>query len=138
MPTYKNENAFQVYWRNISWSPGETKVLSSMKVPYDGELALTKISDEPKVQSPVLVSEDVVIVAGVAQLKAIPYNARIIISASSISGEASIFIGDSEDAITLDSHTALEGAVYDWSKVASLKLESTAGATVRLLVEGVI
>ena len=138
MPTYKNENAFPVYWRNMLWNPGETKAVSNGKVPYDERLSLTKISDEPKVSSPVLVSEDVTLVAGVAQTKVIPYSPRIVVSAVAISGTASIFIGDSEDGITLDAHTGLEGTVYEWSSVGSIGLVSTAGATVRLLVEGVL
>jgi len=134
MPTYKNNGTTQVYWRNILWEPGESRALT-FYVPAT-DLGLTETAATPAVASPVLVSEDVALVAGVAQTKAIPYSARVQISAMATSGTAVLTIGVKE--IPLDSSADYVSTVLPWDKVASIGLISTAGATVRLLVEGVI
>lgn len=134
MPTYKNNTASQVYWRNILWEPGESRALD-FYVPAT-DLGLTETAATPVVASPVLVSEDVALVAGVAQTKAIPYSARVQISAMATSGSAVLSIGAKE--IPLDSSADYVSTVLPWGKVGTISLVSAAGATVRLLVEGVL
>ena len=134
MPTYKNNGTTQIYWRNILWEPGESRALT-FYVPAT-DLGLTETAATPAVASPVLVSEDVTLLAGVAQTKAIPYSARVQISAMATSGTAVLTIGVKE--IPLDSSADYVSTVLPWDKVASIGLISTAGATVRLLVEGVL
>ena len=134
MPTYKNNGTTQIYWRNVLWEPGQTRALGYF-VPYT-DLGLTLTSDLPSVDSPVLVSEDVTLEAGVAQEKAIPYAARIIVSAAAVTGTATLTVGDKE--ITIDDTTDYVSTPLAWSKVESLSLSSSAGATVRLLVEEVL
>mgnify|MGYP001200814134 FL=1 len=134
MPTYKNNTASQIYWRNILWEPGEIRALT-IYVPAT-DLGLTETAATPAVASPVLVSEDVTLVAGVAQTKAIPYSARVQISAMATTGTATLTIGTKD--VPLDSSADYVSTVLPWDKVASIGLISTAGATVRLLVEGVL
>lgn len=134
MPTYKNNTASQVYWRNILWEPGESRALD-FYVPAT-DLGLTETAATPAVASPVLVSEDVALLAGVAQTKAIPYSARVQISAMATSGTAKLTMGTKE--VPLDASADYVSTVLPWDKVASVGLVSTAGATVRLLVEGVL
>lgn len=134
MPTYKNATDSQIYWRNVLWEPGQTRALTYF-VPY-GDLGLMVTDALPAVDSPVLLSEDVVLSAGVAQEKAIPYAARIIVSAAAVTGTATLTVGDKE--ITIDDTTDYVSTPLAWSKVESLSLSSSAGATVRLLVEEVL
>ena len=134
MPTYKNNTASQIYWRNILWEPGESRALT-FYVPAT-DLGLTETAATPAVASPVLVSEDVALVAGVAQTKAIPYSARVQISAMATTGTATLTMGTKE--VPLDASADYVSTVLPWDKVASIGLVSTAGATVRLLVEGVL
>jgi len=134
MPTYKNNTASQIYWRNILWEPGEIRALT-IYVPAT-DLGLTETAATPAVASPVLVSEDITLVAGVAQTKAIPYSARIQISAVATTGTATLTMGTKE--VPLDASADYVSTVLPWDKVASIGLISTAGATVRLLVEGVL
>ena len=134
MPTYKNNTASQIYWRNILWEPGESRDLTYF-VPY-GDLGLTVTDALPAVDSPVLLSEDVVLSAGVVQEKDVPYDARIQVSAAAISGTATLTVGDKE--IILDANTDYASTPLAWSRVASVSLISAAGATVRLLVEEVL
>jgi len=135
MPTYKNNTDSQIYWRNILWEPGEIRALA-FYVP-DSDLGLTVTSALPAVGSPVLVSEDVVIGAGVPEEIEIPYSARIIVSAIATTGTASLDING--EAIPVDSTAGYESTVLPWAKVGGiLTLSSTAGATVRLLVEEVL
>lgn len=134
MPTYKNNTASQIYWRNILWEPGEIRALTFFVPATD--LGLTETAATPAVASPVLVSEDVALVAGVAQTKAIPYSARVQISAMATSGTAVLTIGVKE--IPLDSSADYVSTALPWDKVGTISLVSAAGATVRLLVEGVI
>ena len=134
MPTYKNNGTTQIYWRNVLWEPGQTRALTYF-VPY-GDLGLTVTDALPAVDSPVLLSEDVVLSAGVVQDKDVPYAARILISADAISGTATLGVGGKE--ITLDDKTKYESTPLAWSKVESISLISAAGATVRLLVEEVL
>ncbi|OQC00195.1 MAG: hypothetical protein BWX80_03467 [Candidatus Hydrogenedentes bacterium ADurb.Bin101] len=134
MPTYKNNTASQIYWRNILWEPGEIRALT-IYVPAT-DLGLTETAATPAVASPVLLSEDVTLVAGVAQTKAIPYSARVQISAMATTGTATLTIGTKD--VPLDSSADYVSTVLPWDKVASIGLISTAGATVRLLVEGVL
>ena len=134
MPTYKNATDSQIYWRNVLWEPGQTRALTYF-VPY-GDLGLTVTDALPDVESPVLLSEDVVLSAGEGYLAVIPYAARILISADAISGTATLGVGGKE--ITLDDKTKYESTPLAWSKVESISLISAAGATVRLLVEGVL
>lgn len=134
MPTYKNNTASQVYWRNTLWEPGEIRALA-FYVPH-ADLGLTETAATPAVASPVLVSEDITLVAGVSQTIAIPYSARVQISAMATTGAATLSIGAKE--IPLDSSADYVSTVLPWDKVASIGLISTAGATVRLLVEGVL
>ena len=134
MPTYKNNTASQIYWRNILWEPGESRVLT-IYVPAT-DLGLTETAATPAVASPVLVSEDITLVAGVAQTKAIPYSARIQISAVATTGTATLTI-NGED-IVIDSNAGYTSTPLPWAKVESVGLVSTAGATVRLLVEEVL
>jgi hypothetical protein len=88
------------------------------------------------VESPVLLSEDVVLSAGEGYLAVIPYAARILISADAITGTATLGVGGKE--ITIDDKTKYESTPLAWSKVESISLISAAGATVRLLVEEVL
>jgi len=104
-------------------------------VPY-GDLGLTVTDALPDVESPVLLSEDVVLSAGEGYLAVIPYAARILISADAITGTATLGVGGKE--ITLDDKTKYESTPLAWSKVESISLISAAGATVRLLVEEVL
>jgi len=134
MPTYRNNGTTQIYWRNVLWEPGQTRALTYF-VPH-GDLGLTVTDALPDVESPVLLSEDVVLSAGVAQEKAIPYAARILISAAAISGTATLGIGGKK--ITIDDKTRYESTPLAWSKVESISLISAAGATVRILVEEVL
>lgn len=134
MPTYKNNTASQVYWRNILWEPGEIRALTFFVPATD--LGLTETASTPAVTPPVLISEDITLLAGVAQTKAIPYSARVQISAMATTGAATLSIGAKE--IPLDSSADYVSTVLPWDKVASIGLISTAGATVRLLVEGVL
>ena len=134
MPTYKNNTASQIYWRNILWEPGESRALT-IYVPAT-DLGLTETATTPAVASPVLLSEDVTLVAGVAQTKAIPYSARIQISAVATTGTATLTI-NGED-IVIDSNAGYTSTPLQWAKVESVALGSTAGATVRLLVEEVL
>ena len=134
MPTYKNATDSQIYWRNVLWEPGQTRALTYF-VPY-GDLGLTVTDVLPDVESPVLLSEDVVLSAGVVQEKDVPYAARIIVSADAITGTATLGIGGKE--ITIDDKTKYESTPLAWSKVGSISLISAAGATVRLLVEEVL
>jgi len=134
MPTYKNNTASQIYWRNTLWEPGEIRALTFFVPATD--LGLTETTATPAVASPVLVSEDVTLVAGVAQTKAIPYSARVQISAMATTGTATLTIGTKD--IPLDSSADYVSTALPWDKVGSIGLVSTAGATVRLLVEGVI
>jgi len=134
MPTYKNNGTTQIYWRNVLWEPGQTRALTYF-VPY-GDLGLTVTDALPDVESPVLLSEDVVLSAGEGYLAVIPYAARILISADAITGTATLGVGGKE--ITLDDKTKYESTPLAWSKVESLSLSSSAGATVRLLVEEVL
>ena len=134
MPTYKNNGTTQIYWRNILWGPGEIRALT-FYVPH-ADLGLTETASTPAVASPVLVSEDITLVAGVAQTKAIPYSARVQISAMATTGSAVLSVGAKE--IPLDSSADYVSTALPWDKVASIGLVSTAGATVRLLVEGVL
>jgi len=134
MPTYKNNTASQIYWRNTLWEPGEIRALTFFVPATD--LGLTETTATPAVASPVLVSEDVTLVAGVAQTKAIPYSARVQISAMATTGTATLTIGTKD--IPLDSSADYVSTALPWDKVGSVGLVSAAGATVRLLVEGVI
>jgi len=134
MPTYKNNGTTQIYWRNVLWEPGQTRALTYF-VPY-GDLGLTVTDALPDVESPVLLSEDVVLSAGEGYLAVIPYAARILISADAITGTATLGVGGKE--ITLDDKTKYESTPLAWSKVESISLISAAGATVRLLVEEVL
>ena len=134
MPTYKNATDSQIYWRNVLWEPGQTRALTYF-VPYT-DLGLTLTDALPAVDSPVLLSEDVTLVAGVSQKKSIPYAARIIVSAAAVTGTATLTVGDKE--ITIDDTTDYVSTPLAWSKVESLSLSSSAGATVRLLVEEVL
>lgn len=134
MPTYKNNTASQIYWRNILWEPGESRALT-IYVPAT-DLGLTETAATPAVASPVLLSEDVTLVAGVVQEKDVPYAARIQVSAAAISGTATLTVGDKE--IILDANTDYASTPLAWSRVASVSLISAAGATVRLLVEEVL
>jgi hypothetical protein len=134
LPTYKNNTASQIYWRNILWEPGEIRALT-FYVPAT-DLGLTETAATPAVASPVLLSEDVTLVAGVAQTKAIPYSARVQISAMATSGTATLTIGTKD--VPLDSSADYVSTVLPWDKVESVGLISVAGATVRLLVEGVL
>jgi len=134
MPTYKNATDSQIYWRNVLWEPGQTRALTYF-VPY-GDLGLTVTDALPDVESPVLLSEDVVLSAGEGYLAVIPYAARILISADAITGTATLGVGGKE--ITLDDKTKYESTPLAWSKVESISLISAAGATVRLLVEEVL
>jgi hypothetical protein len=134
MPTYKNNGTTQIYWRNVLWESGQTRALTYF-VPY-GDLGLTVTDDLPAVDSPVLVSEDVTLEAGAVQEKAIPYAARIIVSATAVTGTATLTVGDKE--ITLDDTADYVSTPLAWSKVESVSLVSAAGATVRLLVEEVL
>jgi len=134
MPTYKNNGTTQIYWRNILWEPGESRALTFF-VPHS-DLGLTETASTPAVIPPVLISEDVVLSAGAAQTKTIPYSARVQISAMATSGTATLSMGTKE--VPLDSSADYVSTVLPWDKVASIGLVSTAGATVRLLVEGVL
>ena len=134
MPTYKNNTASQIYWRNILWEPGEIRALT-LFVPHS-DLGLTETASTPAVVPPVLLSEDVTLVAGVAQTKAIPYSARVQISAMATSGTATLTMGTKE--VPLDASADYVSTVLPWDKVGSVTLASAAGATVRLLVEGVL
>ena len=134
MPTYKNATESQIYWRNVLWEPGQILALT-FYVPAT-DLGLTETAATPAVASPVLVSEDVTLVAGVAQTKAIPYSARVQISAMATSGTATLSMGAKE--VPLDSSADYVSTALPWDKVGSIGLVSTAGATVRLLVEGVL
>jgi len=134
MPTYRNNRTTQIYWRNVLWKPGQTRALTYF-VPY-GDLGLTVTDALPDVESPVLLSEDVVLSAGEGYLAVIPYAARILISADAITGTATLGVGGKE--ITLDDKTKYESTPLAWSKVESISLISAAGATVRLLVEEVL
>jgi hypothetical protein len=134
MPTYKNNTASQIYWRNILWEPGEIRALT-LFVPHS-DLGLTETAATPAVTPPVLISEDVTLVAGVAQTKAIPYNSRVQISAVSLTGEAIMSMGTKQ--IKLDANADYVSTALPWDKVSSIGLVSAAGATVRLLVEGVL
>ena len=134
MPTYRNNGTTQIYWRNVLWEPGQTRAITYF-VPYD-DLGLTLTDALPAVDSPVLLSEDVTLVAGVAQTKTIPYAARIIVSAAAVSGTATLTVGDKN--ITVDEITDYVSTPLAWSKVGSISLISAAGATVRLLVEEVL
>jgi len=134
MPTYRNNRTTQIYWRNVLWEPGQTRALTYF-VPY-GDLGLTVTDALPDVESPVLLSEDVVLSAGEGYLAVIPYAARILISADAITGTATLGVGGKE--ITLDDKTKYESTPLAWSKVESISLISAAGATVRLLVEEVL
>lgn len=135
MPTYKNNETAQIYWRNILWEPGQTRALT-FYVPH-ADLGLTETAATPAVDSPVMVSEDVVIGAGVPEEVEVPYTARIIVSAISTNGTASLDINGEE--IPVDSSAGYVSTVLPWSKVGGiLTLSSAGGATVRLLVEEVL
>lgn len=134
MPTYKNATSNQVYWKSVLWQPGESRALTFF-VPHS-DLGLTETASTPVVAPPVLVSEDITLLAGVAQTKAIPYSARVQISAMATTGSATLSIGAKE--ITLDSSADYVSTVLPWDKVESVGLVSAAGATVRLLVEEVL
>ena len=134
MPTYKNATESQIYWRNILWEPGEIRALT-FYVPHS-DLGLTETAATPAVTPPVLISEDVTLVAGVAQTKAIPYSARVQISAMATTGTATLSMGTKE--VPLDSSADYVSTVLPWDKVSSIGLVSASGATVRLLVEGVL
>lgn len=134
MPTYRNNGTTQIYWRNVLWEPGQSRALTYF-VPY-GDLGLTVTDALPDVESPVLLSEEVVLSAGEGYLAAIPYAARILISADAITGTATLGVGGKE--ITLDDKTKYESTPLAWSKVESISLISAAGATVRILVEEVL
>ena len=134
MPTYKNNGTTQIYWRNILWEPGESRALT-LFVPAT-DLGLTETASTPAVTPPLQLSEDVVLLAGVAQTKIIPYSARIQISAVSLTGEAVLSMGAKQ--IKLDANADYVSAVLPWDKVGSVGLVSAAGAMVRLLVEGVL
>lgn len=134
MPTYKNNGTTQIYWRNVLWEPGESRALTYF-VPY-GDLGLTVTDALPAVDSPVLLSEDVVLSAGVGQEKDVPYAARIIVSAAAVNGTATLTVGDKE--IILDANADYVSTPLAWSKVGSISLISAAGATVRILVEEVL
>ncbi len=134
MPTYKNAGVTQIYWRNKLWEPGESLALD-FYVPHT-DLGLTLTASTPAVSPPVLLSEDITLAAGVAQTKAIPYAPRIVVSMVALTGTTVLTIGTK--TLTLDANADYTSTVLPWDKVASLKLESTAGATVRLLVEGVL
>lgn len=134
MPTYRNNGTTQIYWRNVLWEPGQTRALTHF-VPH-GDLGLTVTDALPAVDSPVLLSEDVVLSAGEGYLAVIPYAARILISADAITGTATLGVGGKE--ITIDDKTKYESTPLAWSKVESISLISAAGATVRLLVEEVL
>lgn len=134
MPKYKNATDVQIYWRNDLWNPGDVKTLKNY-VPHE-DLGLTVIDASPEVPSPILVSEDVVIAAGTPEAIDIPYAPRIIISAVTLAGEGALVVGEQE--IALDDKADYISTALRWDKVGSIELKSTAGATVRLLVEEVL
>ena len=128
MPTYKNNTASQIYWRNILWEPGESRSLT-IYVPAT-DLGLTETTATPAVASPVLLSEDVTLVAGVAQTKAIPYSARVQISAMATTGTATLTMGTKE--VPLDASADYVSSVLLGYLVATIGLFSPAVARGRL------
>ncbi len=140
MPRYKNETDGPIWFGGIGFQPGEERSVNIF-LPY-AMLGLTKVSDEPLVTSPVLLCQSVTIEAGVSQTIDIPWGSdRISISAYARAGEsATLKLGDSTIGIPIDDssggYVSPQGG-YRWVKVNKLTLESEAGATVQLLVEGV-
>lgn len=139
MPKYRNGTERPIVFGGVSYKPGETKSVNIF-LPYT-ELGLTKVSDDPAVPSPVLVCEEVEIVAGETETIEIPWGAdRISVSAVSVAGQAILKLGDDDIGIPLDDYSggyASPPGGHRWSRVARISLESEAGATVSVLVEGV-
>jgi hypothetical protein len=134
MPTYRNNTSAEICWKGISWASGESRALGFF-VPYS-DLGLTKTSDSPAVQGPVLLSRDIVVAAGGSQTVQIPHAGRFILSAVAVSGTAKMRVGAGIEDVTLDATTDYE-CVLSWERAAMATLSSVDGATVRIVAEEV-
>jgi len=74
MPKYRNATERPIIFGGVTFQPGEAKSVNVF-LPY-AELGLTKISDEPAVPSPILMSEKVELDPGVPQTLNIPWGGR--------------------------------------------------------------
>lgn len=140
MPKYRNGTERPIIFGGVTFQPGEAKSVNVF-LPYT-ELGLTKISDEPAVPSPIMLSEKVELDPGVPQTLNIPWGAdRVSVSAFvEEEGEASLKLGDGAEGIPLNASSG--GYIsppngHKWSKTAKVILESEDGAIVHILVEGV-
>jgi hypothetical protein len=140
MHTYKNNGSNTITYKGITWEPGEEHAVSFF-VPH-GELGLTKTSDTPEVDAPVIIAQKITLAAGAPQAVSVPYTGKkIVISAVVAQGQtATIAIGNTTPAITIDDTTGAYVSPpqgFEWGHAAQITLESAAGADVYLLVEEV-
>lgn len=119
------------------WEPGGSKELPFF-VPYS-DLGLTKTADTPAVPGLFMAgSGDKAVEAGTPLVVDVPYPSRsgkFTLSVACMEGEATLALGDGATAITLGDGLDWMREGVPWDRCSSLTLASTAGATVRVLME---
>lgn len=134
MPTYKNEKPYTITWRRRYWSPGDSK-----EIPFflpAVELGLTQVSDDPVPPSQILFSGEVTVKAEGAVEIPVPYCRSLYIQALT-EGEDKAEIHLGGKVVVLNERYGLD-LVMEWDRLGTIKLTSTQGAVVSLLLVEVI
>ncbi len=139
MPTYKNETTSPISWGGNMWKPGEEKILSFF-VPAS-DLGLTQTATTPAVPGLFMAgSGDKSVAAGTPLKVDVPYpsrSGRYTLSVACMEGETTLALGDGATTITLGDGLDWMREGVPWERCSSITLSSTAGATVRVLMEEV-
>jgi len=132
MPKYKNNQEYPIFWKGSDWAPGEEK-----QVPFfvPSEAGLTKTGATPATDPVVLVGGVArTVEAGVPLELDIPYppSGRMKVSVLYGEGSCSLYLGDGETPVAINPGDFQDS--LPWERCPSLRLESSAGATVYVLV----
>lgn len=124
MPKYQNNTRHDISWEEYN-IPAGTELAINVYLPYK-ELGLKKVSDEPKVITPVLFSAIVT-----DEVVDVPYSSSYVLSILPEDGEAKIFLGeDTEYPIIIKSGMSYNTHL-NWIYASTIKVEGS----VNMLIE---
>ncbi len=132
MPKYKNNQEYPVFWKGAHWAPGEER-----QVPFfvPSEAGLTQAGSTPATDPVVLVGGgERTIEADTPLYVEIPYpsTGRMKVSVLYGEGSCSLYLGDCETPVQINPGDFQDS--LPWERCPCLRLESSAGATVYVLV----
>lgn len=136
MPTYRNDKEAPVYWGTDAWAPGEIRALSRF-VPHE-MLGLTRMSDEPVVPDPILLSQDLAFPGAGSQTVVVPED-QDAFSATFVALEGSVEVRcntTSGNPVRIDAGKGIDFVRKCWrDEIASFVVTASEASKVRVLLE---